>query len=78
MATFVPISYTYVPTAPRIKSTTARLKPASQQSSILHSNLSEAEISTPQPTAANDIGVGKLGIRGMSRDRDVSASRNSN
>jgi hypothetical protein len=33
MATFV--SYTYIPTAPRSKSATARRKPASKQSSIL-------------------------------------------
>lgn len=35
MATFAPISYTYVPTAPRSKSTATRRKPALKQSSIL-------------------------------------------
>jgi hypothetical protein len=35
MANFVPISYTYVLTAPRSKSTATRRKPAPKQSSIL-------------------------------------------
>ncbi|KAL3418451.1 hypothetical protein PVAG01_10167 [Phlyctema vagabunda] len=59
MATFVPISYTYVPTAPRSKTATARLHPSSKQSSILEklqrSNLNVAGRGTPQPAAASDI-----------------------
>lgn len=35
MSTFVPISYNYVPTAPRSKGTTARRKSTSKQLSIL-------------------------------------------
>jgi hypothetical protein len=49
MATFVPISYTYVPTTPRSKSTATRRKPAPKQSSILdklwRSKLSGAALS---------------------------------
>ncbi|KAF8850006.1 hypothetical protein BDZ45DRAFT_697068 [Acephala macrosclerotiorum] len=80
MATFVPISYTYVPTAPRSTSATARRKPTSKQSSILdklqRSKLSEAELSTPQPVAANDIGGNKLGIRETSTINDGDDNRN--
>jgi hypothetical protein len=70
MATFVPISYTYVPTAPRSKSATARSKPASKQSNILDKiqriKPSSAALRTAQPAAAaNDIRGDKLGIRGM-------------
>jgi hypothetical protein len=69
MATFVPISYTYVPTAPRSKSATARRKPALKPVSILdkvqHSKPSGAALSTPRPAAAAANGGDKLGIRGM-------------
>ena len=34
MATFAPISYTYVPTAPRVKSAATCRKPAPEQPSI--------------------------------------------
>src|SRR5579862_7038225 len=56
MATFVPISYTYVPTAPRSKSATARRKPAPKQSSILdklqHIKPSSTSLRTARPAAA--------------------------
>ncbi|KAH0535945.1 hypothetical protein FGG08_007156 [Glutinoglossum americanum] len=71
MATFVPISYTYVPTAPRSKSATARRKPALKPVSIFDKiqriKPSGAALSTPRPaaaaTAADDNGGDKLGIR---------------
>lgn len=73
MATFVPISYTYVPTAPRSTSATARRKLTSKQSGIFNklqrSKLSEAELSTPLPAAANDIGSDEFGIQGMLRSK---------
>jgi hypothetical protein len=56
MAAFVPISYAYVPTAPRIRRT-ARLNPASQQSSNIRSNLNKAEFNMPKETAAYDFGI---------------------
>jgi hypothetical protein len=73
MATFVPISYTYVPTAPRSKSATARRKPALKPVSIFDKiqriKPSGAALSTPRPaaaaTAADDNGGDKLGIRSM-------------
>lgn len=70
MATFVPISYTYVPTAPRSKSATTRHKPTSKQSSIFDKiqsiKPSGAALSTPRPAvaaAANNRGD-RPGIRG--------------
>jgi len=65
---FVPISYTYVPTAPRSKSTGTRDEPAPKQFSILdrlqRSKLSEAALSMARLAAADDSGGDKLGIRG--------------
>ncbi|KAI9863863.1 MAG: hypothetical protein M1813_003515 [Trichoglossum hirsutum] len=71
MATFVPISYTYVPTAPRSKSAAARRKPALKPVSIFDKiqriKPSGAALSTPRTaaaaTAADDNGGDKLGIR---------------
>jgi hypothetical protein len=68
MATFAPISYTYVPTVPRSKSTAIRHKIAPKAVSTFNklqrSKLSEAVFSTTQLAAAPDIGDDKLGIRG--------------
>lgn len=68
MATFAPISYTYVPTAPRSTSAIVRQQRPSKQSSIFEklqrSKLSGAELGKPEAAAANDIGDDKLGIRG--------------
>lgn len=67
IATFVPISYTYMPTAPRSKSTATRYKPAPKQSRILnklqHSKLSEAALSMARQAAADDSRRDKPGIR---------------
>lgn len=66
MATFAPISYTYVPTAPRSKSTAIRCKPAPKQSNILdkfqHSKLSGPALSMVRLAAADDSGEDELGI----------------
>jgi len=64
MTAFAPISYTYVPTAPRSKSTATRRKPAPKQSSILdklqHSKLSEAALSMARLAVADDSGGDEL------------------
>ena len=72
MATFDPISYTYVPTAPRFKSAAARRNPTSKQSSILdklqRSKLSGAALEDPQLPAqavADNNGGYRSGIQGM-------------
>ena len=68
MATFVPISYTYVPTAPRSRSTATRSKPALKPVSIFdklqHINPSSTEFSMPQSAAVDDYGSGDFGIQG--------------
>jgi len=73
MATFDPISYTYVPTVPRFKSAVARPKPAPKQVSfsdeIQRAKPSSTSLSTPRPPAATDNDrSGRSGIRetGMS------------
>jgi len=67
MATFVPISYTYIPTPLRSKSTVTCYKPAPKQLSILnklqHSKLSEVAFSMARLAAADDSKRDKLGIR---------------
>jgi len=72
MATFAPISYTYVPTAPRSKSVATRPKPTSKQPSTLEklqrSKLSRAALDGPQlpATAATDSNEGyRPEIQGM-------------
>lgn len=72
MATFAFKPYTYVPTAPRSKSTATRRRPAPEQASILnklqHIMSSGASLSTPRPAAAaaaDDDGGYRPGIRGM-------------
>ncbi|KAH0542350.1 hypothetical protein FGG08_003288 [Glutinoglossum americanum] len=77
MATFVPISYTYVPTGPRSKSATARRRSALKLVNIFDEiqriKPSGAAPNTPQPApVANNIRGNKLGIReaGMVNDGD--------
>jgi hypothetical protein len=69
MATFAFKPYTYVPTAPRSKSTGTRRKPAPKQVSIFdklqHIKPNNAALSTPRPAAANDNRGDRPGIRGM-------------
>jgi hypothetical protein len=72
MATFDPISYTYVPTAPRFKSAAARRNPASKQSGILdklqRSKQSGAAFDGPRlpaPAAADNNRGYRSGIQGM-------------
>jgi hypothetical protein len=73
MATFDPIPYTYIPTAPRSKSTKAPYNRAPKQVSILDKiqriKASGAALGTPRPpaavAAADDGRSDRPGIRSM-------------
>ena len=81
MATFAfAPSYTYVPTAPRYKSTGTRRKPAPKQVSIFdklqYVKPNNAALITSRPAAAAAAAAGsnrcdRPGIRGMLSERDV-------
>ena len=79
MATFAfAPSYTYVPTAPRYKSTGTRRKPAPKQVSIFdklqHIKPNNAALITLRPAAAAAAGDNRgdrPGIRGMLSEGDV-------